>query len=83
MGEAKSREGVGVDADHGTFAVRGDRMVFDWPRTASVLTFSFKRRADGTLDMTPVLPMDQGDQYIWASGPWQRVGPPVRAIPSP
>jgi TRAP-type C4-dicarboxylate transport system substrate-binding protein len=73
----------GADADHGTFAVRGDRMVFDWPRTASVLTFSFKRHSDGTLDMTPVLPMDQGDQYIWASGPWQRVGPPVRPIPAP
>jgi TRAP-type C4-dicarboxylate transport system substrate-binding protein len=73
----------GVDQDHGTFAVRGDRLVFDWPQTDSVLTFSFVRHRDGTLDITPVLPMDQGDQYIWASGPWQRVGPPVRAIPAP
>ena len=68
---------------NGTFAVRGERLVFDWPRTGSVLTFSFARRANGTLDVTPVLPMDEGDQYIMASGPWQRIGRPVRTIPSP
>jgi TRAP-type C4-dicarboxylate transport system substrate-binding protein len=73
---------AGEQPDYGSFAIRGDRLVFDWPRTNSVLTFSFKRHDDGTLDITPVLPMDQGDQYHWASGPWQRVGPPVRAIPS-
>jgi TRAP-type C4-dicarboxylate transport system substrate-binding protein len=74
---------AGEVRDHGTFAIRGDRIIFDWPQTNSVLTFSFKRHEDGTLDITPVLPMDQGDQYVWASGPWRRVGPPVRAIPSP
>jgi TRAP-type C4-dicarboxylate transport system substrate-binding protein len=73
----------GADLDHGTFEVRGDRIVFDWPRVDSVLTFTFVRHDDGTLDITPVLPMDQGDQYVWASGPWRRVGPPVRTIPAP
>ena len=73
----------GEDRDHGTFQIRGSRLVFDWPRTNSVLTFAFARSRDGTLDITPVLPMDQGDQYVWASGPWRRVGPPVRTIPEP
>jgi TRAP-type C4-dicarboxylate transport system substrate-binding protein len=73
----------GEDHDHGTFEIRGNRLIFDWPRTNSVLTFTFARHRDGTLDVTPVLPMDQGDQYVWASGPWRRVGPPVRRIPDP
>ena len=73
----------GADQDLGTFEVRGDRIVFDWPRVDSVLTFTYVRHDDGTLDITPVLPMDQGDQYIWASGPWRRVGPPLRTIPTP
>ena len=73
----------GPDMDRGAFTIRGDRLIFDWPRTNSVLTFSFVRNGNGTLDVTPVLPMDQGDQYVWASGPWRRVGPPVRPIPLP
>jgi C4-dicarboxylate-binding protein DctP len=71
----------GPDHDHGTFTIRGERLVFDWPATGSVLTFSYVRRKDDTLDITPVLPMDPGDQYVWASTPWHRVGPPVRQIP--
>ena len=73
----------GADQDLGTFEVRGDRIVFDWPRVDSVLTFTYVRHDDGTLDITPVLPMDQGDQYVWASGPWRRVGAPLRTIPTP
>ena len=44
-------------------------------------TFTFKRRADGTLDLTAVLPMDLGDRLVWSSSPWTRVGPPVRKVP--
>jgi TRAP-type C4-dicarboxylate transport system substrate-binding protein len=65
----------------GTFEVEGDRLVFDWPTEASVLTFTFKRGGGGMLDVKPVLPMDRGDQFVWASSPWQRVGPPVRDVP--
>jgi TRAP-type C4-dicarboxylate transport system substrate-binding protein len=73
---------LGTNAfDSGTFEVRGNRLVFDWPNTGTVLTFTFKRADNGSLDIKPVLPMDRGDQFVWASAPWRRVGPPVRDVP--
>ena len=73
---------LGTDAHYsGTFEVRGHRLVFDWPSEGYTLTISFKRRANGSLDVKPVLPMDHGDQFVWASSPWRRVGPPVRDVP--
>ena len=66
----------------GTFKVEGNRMVFDWPSEASVLTFRFRREGAESLVMRPVLPMDRGDQFVWGSAPaWRRVGPPVRDVP--
>lgn len=65
----------------GTFAVKGDRLVFDWPSEGLVLTFRFKRETGDALDMKPVLPMDPGDQVVWAPSPWRRVGPAVRDVP--
>ena len=67
--------------DTGTYQIAGDQLIFDWPATGSTITISFKRRADGTLDVKPVLPMERGDRVVWASEPWKRVGPPVRTIP--
>jgi TRAP-type C4-dicarboxylate transport system substrate-binding protein len=71
----------GGAGDQGTYSIVGHRIVFDWPRVQSTLTFTFTRRADGTLDLTPVPPMDRGDQLVWASSPWRLVGPPVRRVP--
>jgi hypothetical protein len=65
----------------GTFKVVRDRIVMAWPDQGLTFTFTFKRRADGTLDLEAVLPMDPGDRFQWASAPWRRVGPPVRDIP--
>jgi TRAP-type C4-dicarboxylate transport system substrate-binding protein len=65
----------------GTFEVKGSRLIFDWPSEASVLTFTFKREKGDTLAVKPVLPMDRGDQFVWGSAPWRRVGPPVRDVP--
>jgi C4-dicarboxylate-binding protein DctP len=67
---------VGLDNDHGTYTIRGDRVRFDWPRVASVLVFTFTRDGDGTLHLRPVLPMDRGDQFIWSYKPWHRIGSP-------
>lgn len=64
------------DNDRGSYTIRGDRITFDWPRTNSVLNFTFTRDGDGTLNLTPVLPMDPGDQFVWAYRPWRRIGPP-------
>jgi TRAP-type C4-dicarboxylate transport system substrate-binding protein len=62
----------------GTFKVSGDRIAFAWPAKGYTNTFTFRRQADGTLDLTPVLPMDVGDRVVSSSSPWMRVGPPVR-----
>ena len=63
--------------DEGTYTIRGDRVRFVWPRVASILVFEFTRAQNGTLHLKPILPMDRGDQFIWASQPWQRIGPPT------
>jgi TRAP-type C4-dicarboxylate transport system substrate-binding protein len=68
----------GPDHDHGTFSIRGDRIRFVWPRIPSILVFRYTRDADGTIHLTPVRPMDPGDQFVWAYKPWKRIGPPVR-----
>lgn len=82
VGTATLRNGkwriTGPDHDHGTYTIRGNRIRFVWPRVASVLVFRFTREPDGTLHMKPVLPMDSGDQFIWASQPWRRIGPPTQ-----
>jgi TRAP-type C4-dicarboxylate transport system substrate-binding protein len=70
---------VGSDNDHGPYTIHGNRLRFVWPRVASVLVFTFRRDRDGTLHLKPVLPMDNGDQFIWASKPWRRIGPPAAA----
>jgi hypothetical protein len=71
---------VGPDGDRGTFTIRGNRIRFDWPRVASVLVFRFTRDRNGTLHLKPVLPMDPGDQFVWAYKPWQRIGPPTQTV---
>jgi TRAP-type C4-dicarboxylate transport system substrate-binding protein len=69
------------ESESGTFKVFGNHIVFAWPAKGYTNTFTFRRRADGTLDLTPVLPMDMGDRVVWSSSPWTRIGPPVRKIP--
>jgi len=63
--------------DDGTYTIRGNRLRFVWPRVASILIFTFQREQNGTIHLKPVLPMDTGDQFIWSSQPWRRIGPPT------
>ena len=65
----------------GRYSIRGNRVLFDWAGAGTVLTFTFKRTDSGSLDIEAVLPMDRGDQFVWGSAPWRRVGPPVRETP--
>jgi TRAP-type C4-dicarboxylate transport system substrate-binding protein len=65
---------------HGLFAtytIAGNRMTVSMPQFGSVERFTFRRNARGTLYLTPVLPMERGDQWVLAGEPWHRVGPPV------
>ena len=49
-----------------------------WTAIAAVLVvlaaFSLPARAGY---LKPVLPMDPGDQFVWAYKPWQRIAPPT------
>ena len=65
----------------GTYRMSGSQISFDWPAERYTLTFAFTRDRDGTLRLTPVLPMDRGDQWVWSGAPWRRVGPPTRGSP--
>jgi TRAP-type C4-dicarboxylate transport system substrate-binding protein len=74
-------EGGNGSRDRGTYEVVGNRIAFNIPDVGYTNTFTFTRRRDGTLTLTPVLPMDTGDQLFSSSSPWTRVGPPVRKTP--
>lgn len=63
----------------GTYEIVGNRLVFDWG--GEILTFEFAREGDGTIQLEPLPPMNDGDAVVWAGGSWRRVGPPVRDIP--
>jgi TRAP-type C4-dicarboxylate transport system substrate-binding protein len=67
--------------DGGTFKVVGNRISFTDARRGTTDTFTFRRRANGTLDLEPVLPMETGERTVMSSAPWVRVGPPVRKVP--
>jgi TRAP-type transport system periplasmic protein len=56
----------------GTYTVDGNRVTFKWG--CCVLTFTFSRDASGTLYLTPVLPMDPGDAWVWSTEPWIKIG---------
>jgi TRAP-type C4-dicarboxylate transport system substrate-binding protein len=67
-------------ATSGTYVIIGDYLRLTSPRFNTTNTFTFTRSSDGTLKLTPVLPMDPGDQFVMTGGgasPWRRVGPPT------
>jgi TRAP-type C4-dicarboxylate transport system substrate-binding protein len=71
----------GADQEWGTFRVVGNRIDFKSSRHGYTDSFTFERRADGTLDLTALPPMDRSDRLIMSSSPWTLVGPPVRKGP--
>jgi TRAP-type C4-dicarboxylate transport system substrate-binding protein len=71
---------AGGSQERGTFKVVGNRIDFQSSRHGYTDTFTFTRRADGTLDLTAVPPMDGGDRLVMSSSPWTLVGPPVRNV---
>ncbi|HEX6712981.1 MAG TPA: hypothetical protein VF066_06335 [Thermoleophilaceae bacterium] len=69
------------DTSTGTYTIAGDRITFDWPDVGSRLSFTLAIARDRSLRLKPVLPMEQGDQFVWSVEPWRRIGPPIRTIP--
>jgi TRAP-type transport system periplasmic protein len=65
---------MGDDSHYsGTYAVSGDRLVFDWPNVGAVLTFTFSADNEGNLAVRPVKPMDAGDQFVWSTKVWTKI----------
>ena len=56
-----------------TYTVNGDRITFDIPAWGSSLTFTFSADGKGNLHLTPVPPMDKGDQFIWSTKVWTKI----------
>lgn len=67
----------GPDDNHGTYFIRGNRITFVWPGAATTNVYRFRRDVDGTLHLTPIPPMDPGDQFVTTFEPWRRIGPPT------
>jgi TRAP-type transport system periplasmic protein len=56
-----------------TYTVKGDRILFAWPPGPG-LTFIFSVDGKGNLHLRPVEPMDAGDQFVWATHVWTKIG---------
>jgi len=57
-----------------TYSVAGDRITFDVPDFGYSLTFTFSVDGKGNLHLTPVPPMDKGDQFVWSRKVWTKIG---------
>ena len=72
--------GGGDPPEVGTYSVTGNRIAFHDVQFAYPLIFTFRVDHSGTLHLTPVQPMDRGDQFVWSVRPWRRIGPPSGKI---
>ena len=57
----------------GTYSVDGNRITFDVPDFGYALAFTFTVDEVGNLHLTPVLPMDRGDQFVWSYKVWKKI----------
>jgi TRAP-type C4-dicarboxylate transport system substrate-binding protein len=57
-----------------TYTVEGDRITFDVPAWGYSLTFILSVDGKGNLHLTPVPPMDKGDQFVWSTKVWTKIG---------
>ena len=58
-----------------TYTVDGNRISMD--SGAWVNTFTFTVGDDGSIEVTPVLPMEAGDKFVMATHPWTKIEGPV------
>jgi TRAP-type C4-dicarboxylate transport system substrate-binding protein len=61
-----------TDSPGDTYSIRGDRIIFDWEDY--ILTFTFSVDDQGNLEVRPVEPMGAGEQFVWATHPWTKIG---------
>jgi TRAP-type C4-dicarboxylate transport system substrate-binding protein len=57
-----------------TYWVRGHRITFNAPEYGYTMTFTVSVDERGDLDLTPVPPMDKGDQFVCSYKAWTKIG---------
>jgi len=67
-------DGAYVDCDSPgcTLTVEGDTLHFK--RNGTPLTFTYTQDANGTLHLTGISPIEDGDNYVFSTEPWERIG---------
>jgi TRAP-type transport system periplasmic protein len=75
-GRWEGRQTASPDVGTGAFGVSGSRITFDDPAHGTVLNFTFAVGTNGDLTLTPIPPMDPGDQFVMSLHSWTRIGRP-------
>jgi TRAP-type C4-dicarboxylate transport system substrate-binding protein len=63
-----------TDNPGASYSIEGDRISFDWGEEGIILTFTISAHEDGVLELRPVEPMSAGEQFVWATHPWTKIG---------
>lgn len=63
-----------TDVTADPYSVQGNRISFDWREVGAILIFTFSVEGEGDLHLQPVDPMNAGDQFVWATHPWTKIG---------
>ncbi len=64
---------VQTDSPGDSYSVQRDRITFHWTGNG-VFTFRYSVDGQGDLRLKPVLPMDPGSVFVWATHPWTKIG---------
>jgi TRAP-type C4-dicarboxylate transport system substrate-binding protein len=67
-------EGGCFGAEGGTYWVEGNRITFDSVEYDPNVSVNFSLDGEGTLHLTPVLPMDPGTAFECFYKPWRKIG---------
>ncbi len=65
-------ESCSSDIADGTYEMFRDRIVFTWFNGLE-LAFAYAVDSDGRLTLTPEAGTPEGDAFVWATNPWERV----------
>jgi hypothetical protein len=61
------------DDGGGSYTVDGDQIAFAWQTEGYTQTYTYAVDDDGTLHLDPQPPINPGDQFVWATNPWEKI----------
>ena len=72
--ELRHRDADGESDDGGgSYTVDGDQIAFDWQTEGYTQTYTYSVDDDGSLHLDPQPPINPGDQFVWATNPWEKI----------